>query len=58
MDNKLEIVEKLNEMGYKAKLYDDGLIYIDASFDLYPKVKKLLKSLGYKGSYGIRKVSD
>lgn len=50
--DKLELVIKLTEMGYKAEIID-GLPYIlNVS---YTQAEKLVKELGYKGSYGIRK---
>lgn len=50
--DKLELVIKLTEQGYKAELID-GLPYIIGLS--YPQAEKLVKELGYKGSYGIRK---
>lgn len=50
--NKLELIIKLNEMGHKAELID-GLPYIIGVN--YTQAEKLVKELGYKGSYGIRK---
>lgn len=50
--DKLELVIKLTEMGHKAELID-GLPYIIGLN--YSQAEKLVKELGYKGSYGIRK---
>lgn len=50
--DKLELIIKLTEMGYKAELID-GLPYIIGLN--YQQTEKLVKELGYKGSYGIRK---
>lgn len=50
--DKLELVIKLTEMGYKAEIID-GIPYI-ISLN-YTQAEKLVKELGYKGSYGIRK---
>lgn len=53
--SKEEITAKLNEMGYKSRVCADGMIYIDTDVKMFPKLKKLLKELGYKGSYAVRK---
>lgn len=50
--DKLELIIKLTELGYKAELID-GLPYIIGLN--YPQTEKLVRELGYKGSYGIRK---
>lgn len=50
--DKLELIIKLTEQGYKAELID-GLPYIIGLN--YQQTEKLVKELGYKGSYGIRK---
>lgn len=50
--DKLELVIKLIELGYKAEIID-GLPYIIGLN--YPQAEKLVRGLGYKGSYGIRK---
>lgn len=50
--DKLELVIKLIEMSYKAEIID-GLPYIIGLN--YPQAEKLVRELGYKGSYGIRK---
>lgn len=50
--SKLELIIKLTEQGYKTELID-GLPYIIGLN--YPQAEKLVRELGYKGSYGIRK---
>ena len=49
--NKLDLVIKLIELGYKAEIID-GLPYIIGLS--YPKAEALVRGLGYEGSYGIR----
>lgn len=50
--SKKELVEKLAAMGYETELID-GIPYI---FNLpYTKADKLIKELGYKGSYGVKR---
>lgn len=50
--DKEELVERLVALGYKAEMIG-GLPYIIGMN--YPKAEALVKELGYKGSYGIRK---
>lgn len=53
--SKEEISIQLNNMGYKSRVCADGMIYIDTDVKMFPKLKKILKELGYKGSYAVRK---
>ena len=53
--DKLELIIKLTELGYKAEIID-GLPYILNV--TYPKADKLIRELGYKGSYGVRKADE
>lgn len=53
--DKLELIIKLTEMGYKAELID-GLPYIIGLN--YPQAEKLIKEIGYKGSYGVKRRSN
>lgn len=48
---KKELIEKLASMGYEAEMID-GIPYI---FNLpYSKASKIIKEIGYKGSYGVK----
>ena len=48
---KKELIEKLVAMGYEAEIVD-GIPYI---FNLpYSKASKLIKEIGYRGSYGVK----
>lgn len=50
--NKKELIDKLVAMGYEAGLIE-GIPYI---FNLpFPKAEKLIKEIGYKGSYGVKR---
>ena len=53
--SKEEISIQLNNMGYKSRVCADGMIYIDTDVKMFPKLKKILKELGYNGSYAVRK---
>ena len=49
---KQELVDKVKSMGYETELIE-GIPYI---FNLpYPKADKIIKELGYKGSYGVKR---
>lgn len=49
--SKKELIDKLVSMGYEAEMVD-GIPYI---FNLpYSKASKIIKEIGYKGTYGIR----
>lgn len=49
--SKKELIEKLVSMGYEADMID-GIPYI---FNLpYSKASKIIKEIGYKGSYGVK----
>ena len=48
---KKELIDKLVSMGYEADMID-GIPYI---FNLpYSKASKVIKVIGYKGSYGVK----
>lgn len=50
--SKQELIDKLVAMGYEAEIVE-GIPYI---FNLpYSKADKLIKELGYKCSYGIKR---
>ena len=49
---KLELIIKLTELGYKAEMIDVLPYIVGVN---YTWAEKLVKELGYKGSYGIRK---
>lgn len=49
--NKTELVAKLIELGHQAELID-GIPYI---LNMpYAKAGKIVKELGYRGSYGVK----
>lgn len=49
--SKKELIDKLASMGYEAEMID-GIPYI---FNLpYLKASKIIKEIGYKGSYGVK----
>lgn len=49
---KEELVMKLKEEGYESEL-EEGVPYIYGLS--YAKAEKVVSSLGYKGTYGIRR---
>lgn len=49
--NKQELIEQLKAMGYETEIVE-GIPYI---FNLpYPKADKIIKEIGYIGSYGVK----
>ena len=49
---KQELIDKLRTLGYQAEIVE-GIPYI---FNLpYSKADKVIKELGYKGSYGVKR---
>lgn len=49
---KQELIDKLRALGYQAEIVE-GIPYI---FNVpYFKADKIIKELGYKGSYGVKK---
>ena len=50
--SKQELIDKLIDLGCQAEIVE-GVPYI---FNLpYPKADKIIKELGYKGSYGVKR---
>lgn len=53
--SKKELIDKLVAMGYEAEMID-GIPYI---FNLpYSKANKLIKEIGYKGTFGVKDRKD
>lgn len=52
--SKEEIVDEIRKMGYRATINSEGIILIDEKSRYFPKFKKILKDLGYKGSFGLK----
>ena len=49
---KQELVDKVKSMGYETGI-EEGIPFI---YNLpYPKADKIIKELGYKGSYGVKR---
>ena len=49
---KQELVDKVKSMGYETGIEESIPFIYNIT---YPKAHKIIKELGYKGSYGIRK---
>lgn len=50
--SKIDLVNKLIELGYQAEVVE-GVPYL---YNLpYAKADKIIKKLGYKGSYGVKR---
>lgn len=54
---KTEAVSELIRGGYKARL-ENGVVMIFAPMTEEKKIVKLLKTMGYKSSWGIRNETD
>lgn len=52
--SKEEIIKKLIELGYEAKICEDGCIDVNADVTEFQKIHKIFKELNYGGSYGVR----
>ena len=50
--SKQELIDKLIDLGYQAGI-EEGIPFI---YNLpYPKADKIIKELGYIGSYGVKR---
>ena len=55
ISNQRKFVNKLNEMGFSADM-QDGIPYI---YNVpFAKAEELVKELGYKGSFGVKKKEE
>ncbi len=55
MKSKREVVSELQEQGVNAS-YEDGVVMFHGI--TMQSAKKLCKTVGYKGSYGVKEIKD